>query len=466
VRRFSPVPYSLAKREITRREVRVRRPSSAWSLDWPDPARGRLQALLLGAWLCSSWPLAAAGGPRAEASGNQAGCGPAGAADGDRFSADSGHAWKGGPQTTNWWWQVSFASPRPVGAILQVQGDHPFVFTNAPARYAWQASLDGHSWHELSATRVADEQRCFRLHRLPASVQCRFLRLTIEAAAGEYPTLREVEFFPETQAIVSFPDWFIVVNTTHERWLPNHGQEFIPLARSTPEGKGLQAQQVWLTSFDEAFVSAEPRPLCAFLSGNFKDWCEIDRRWWCGTEQVLQAKRLPMWASCGGAQGLALLAEYGTAKAWDCPHCRDPDHPKTPIYTHIGHTAHKPCGDYSACEFERGKFAVRQISADPVFAGLPPAFESMESHCGQIEWAPAGWELVATAGPGTKTRTQCLRLKDHPVYAAQFHIEMSGTPEVSKQIMSNFLGLAKAWGGYNPHGKATPMRPPWSAPDR
>jgi len=74
----------------------------------------------------------------------------------------------------------------------------------------------------------------------------------------------------------------------------------------------------------------------------------------------------------------------------------------------------------------------------------------MESHCGQIEWPPLGWSLIATAGENTKTKMQCLRLNDHPIYAAQFHIEMAGTPEVSKQIMSNFLNVAKAWGGYRP----------------
>ena len=66
----------------------------------------------------------------------------------------------------------------------------------------------------------------------------------------------------------------------------------------------------------------------------------------------------------------------------------------------------------------------------------------MESHCGQIEWPPQGWELIATCGDGGKTKTQCLRLKDHLVYAAQFHIEMDGTPESSRRIMENFLGLA------------------------
>ncbi len=237
----------------------------------------------------------------------------------------------------------------------------------------------------------------------------------------------------------------MAVNTTHDIGLPGPGQEFIPLGRSCPGWENLQAQQVWVGNFNEEFVKVEPRPLCAFLSGNFKDWCEIDREPWRGTQQILRRGKLPMWASCGGAQGLAILAEVGVDKSWDCPHCRDSKNPKVPIYTHIGHTGQRPCGDYSACVFERGPHRVRKTRNDEVFHGLPSEFEVMESHCGQIEWPPTGWELIATAGIGTVTKTQCLRVKGRPIYAAQFHIEMRGTPDASQRIMSNFLKQAKQW---------------------
>ena len=119
-------------------------------------------------------------------------------------------------------------------------------------------------------------------------------------------------------------------------------------------------------------------------------------------------------------------------------------------------TAQRPCGDYSGCIFERGPHWVKAVAEDPVFKDLPREFQVMESHCGQIEWPPKGWSLIATAGPDTKTKTQCIRMNGRPIYAAQFHIEMTGTPETSRQIMANFLGIAKAWGGYNPDGGASP----------
>src|SRR5262249_4028858 len=161
------------------------------------------------------------------------------------------------------------------------------------------------------------------------------------------------------------------------------------------------------------------------------DWCEQKRENWRGTQEVLKKRNLPLWAACGGAQGLAILEDTGVAKRWDCPRCRDPKNPLLPIYTHIGHTGATACGDYSKNIFERGKYPVRQLTRDPAFAGLPDEFAIMESHCGQIEYLPKGWSLIVTKGADGKTKNQCLRVNDRYIYAAQFHIEMQGTPENS-----------------------------------
>ncbi len=380
--------------------------------------------------------------PEAASSTTNLGFNPRGAIDGNRFSTQS--AWKGATNHGRWWWQVDFSEPRAIGAILQIVGDHPFVFRAAPRRYVWQSSADGTEWLDLPETASSGEQRLFRIHRLKVSVTTRYLRLNILEAAGPSPTLREVEFYSDSHEPIPFPEWMLVVNSTHDPTLPNHGQEFIPLAQSCSPKSALQAQQIWLDAFNENFVEVEPRPLCGFLSGSFKDWCEVNRETWRGAQAILRGRRLPLWASCGGAQALAILAETGVDRPWDCPHCRDPQMPKTPIYTHIGHTGTRPCGDYSGCIFERGPHWVRTVTNDPVFKDLPTEFQVMESHCGQIEWAPAGWNLIATAGPGSKTKTQCLRTADFPIYAAQFHIEMEGTPTASTRIMSNFLAVARA----------------------
>ena len=390
-------------------------------------------------------------------------CPPHGAVDGERFALGSGHLWKGEEGRGPWWWQIRFPKTRDVGAILQILGDHEFVLRSAHRDSIWQWSTDGDVWKPLPETEVRIERRLVRLHRLKSVVRAQFLRLKIAGVEGSAPVLREVEFFPRSDSTVPFPEWIVAVNTTHDPALPGHGREFIPLAKASKGFEQLEAQQIWLPSLDEPFLRVEPRPLAVFLSGNFKDWCEVRRADWRGLEEVLRAGRVPIWGSCGGAQGLAILWERGAEKPWDCPHCRDPKDPKLPIYGHIGHTAAKPCGDYSGCIFERGPHKILKSRDDPAFEGLSREFSAVESHCGQIEHTPEGWLLVATAGEGTKTIAQCIRRVDRPIYAAQFHIEMQGTPESSTRIMANFLKLARAWGGYRIEEKLPflpePLRP-------
>lgn len=399
-----------------------------------------------------------AAAPETKALTTEPGTSPGGAIDGDRFSTETVHLWRGKAGEKSWWWEVHFPEPRTVGAILQVVGDNGLVLRNAPSNYVWQVSVDGLNWEDLPETSIAEERRTFRVHRLKTPRVVRALRLSIRAVSeGSAPTLREVEFFSESTAKVPFAPWAVIVTTTGQKKVPAEGISFATLARQCRGWESLQVQNVWLGDFQEAFLAVEPRPLCAFLSGNFIDWCQQDRTQWRGVEEILKDGRLPMWASCGGAQGLAILAENGAEKPWDCPHCRDLKAPRSPIYGHIGHTAKRPCGDYSACVFERGVYNVLQTTNDPAFANLPREFPAVESHCGQIEWAPRGWKLIATAGKGTLTKTQCLRLEDHPIYAAQFHIENAGAQATSRTIMANFLRLAHDWN--TAHADVKPGRP-------
>lgn len=395
----------------------------------------------------------------ASASTTASGSPASGAIDGNRFALQPGAFWKGASGEKTWWWQLRFSEPRPVGAILQVHGDQPSILSGAPSRYRWQASLDGQHWQDLSETEVRQERRLYRLHRLAAACRASYLRLVIDASLGEAPVLREVEVYADPSARIEFGDWIIAVNTaTQDRSLPGFAAGFERLVRECPGWENVCLQHVWLGDVDESFVAAEPYPLCALLSGNTLEWCQQPHEPWRGIQEVFQHRNLPIWAACGGGQALAILHETGVDKPWDCPRCRDPQAPKLPVYSHIGHSGPAKCGDYTKNIWERGKFNVRRVARDPVFQGLPDVFEVMESHVGQVAYVPDGWVRVATRGPGALTENQCLRVADRYIYAAQFHLEMAGTPENSRKIMGNFLRLAKAWGGYNPEGK--PVAPP------
>jgi hypothetical protein len=392
------------------------------------------------------------------ASSTAAGTAPGGAIDGDRFSVAAGSLWKGEANQGTWWWQIRFPQPRPVGAILQIHGDRPLSFRNAPRHYVWQHSEDGRNWQNWDETQVRRERRLFRLHRLAEVRDVQYVRLMIFESLDAAPALREVEFLAEPTATIEFPDWIAVVGTGEETSPPDAPGPFVNLARQCAGWEHSQFQQIPHGEFDEGFLASEPHLLCAFFTGSILDWCQVKREPWRGVQQVLQNRNLPIWGACGGAQILAILEETGVDRPWDCPRCRDPKNPKLPVYTHIGHTGEAPCGDYSKNIGERGKYEVRIIARDPVFEGLPELFETTEAHVGQIEYVPKGWVRMVTKGPKGLTENQCLRVADRFIYAAQFHMELPGTPEPSQRIMSNFLTAAKRWGGYNPQGK--PLAPP------
>lgn len=172
-----------------------------------------------------AYPVAASSSAREKSS-------PAGAIDGDRFSCEPHASWQGRGGEKEWWWQVEFPAERKLGAILQINGNHPLCLANGPKRYVWQISGDGKTWQDLDETAVADERRTFRLHRLKTSRTALFARLLIREALGDFPTLREVEFFDDPRAEVAFPPWAIVVSTTGSDKVPGAGIGFIPLARS------------------------------------------------------------------------------------------------------------------------------------------------------------------------------------------------------------------------------------------
>lgn len=375
------------------------------------------------------------------------------AADGDRFSTQRGKFWKGINSSKAWQWVADFGEPVSIGSILQIMGDEESFDSAAPISYVWQVSDDGATWRDLESTRMKADRRLYRIHRLSQPVRTTHLRLSITSTAGPPPSLREVEVYAESKAAISFPDWFFVVNSQdHETVAACY--MFYDLVRKCDGWNAATGQFLWHGHFDKENALAEPRPVCALLTGSTRDWCEVDRHSWLGVEKVLNDGQLPMWGACGGGQVLGILSDVGSGVPWDCPKCRDAHDPKLRIYGHIGlidGSKAVSCGDYSNNVYEIGPTAVKVVGNDPVFTGLPKEFLVPEYHCGQLEYVPKGWDLLVTKGPGGKTAVQCIKKRDACIYAVQFHIEMQGTPETSRQIMSNFLSRAKQWSREHNH---------------
>ena len=204
---------------------------------------------------------------------------PGGALNGDRFATCAGAAWQGQAESAGgWWWQVVFSSPHRIGSILQVNGQSGDVLACGPRDYIWQFSNDGDMWSDLKETHIVNEQRAFRVHRLEHAVEARWFRLRIDAATtvAEGPVLREIEFYPETDSRVTFPDWVLSVNIT-DRPASRDGLGHVDVLRAAVPDEKVLAQHVDVSSVTPEYVSVEPRPLCMFLSGSYRDWCEVDR---------------------------------------------------------------------------------------------------------------------------------------------------------------------------------------------
>jgi GMP synthase-like glutamine amidotransferase len=285
--------------------------------------------------------------------------------------------------------------------------------------------------------------------------------MSITNCFGLYPTIREVEFYNDSQANIAFDNWIVAVDVTNEPDGPyGNTQWFIDRARQCSGWENVLGQQLWVWGCNEDFLNIEPYPLCVFLSGSFDEWCQVNREYFAGIGDIITNANIPIWASCGGAQLMGLLEEPGWWNLWDCPRCRQRNHhnpPYSPIYGYIGYLnpAIEPglCGSYENNIYEIGDYLILKVGSDPVFNGLENQFCAYEYHCGQLNYLPVGWHQIGGAGSGTLTNMQCFRKDNTLIYGAQFHIKNESgyyvTNNNSRINMTNLLNLAMQSGGYH-----------------
>ena len=80
------------------------------------------------------------------------------------------------------------------------------------------------------------------------------LRMEVFECWGDHPTLREVEWFPETDSAIAFDEWVVSVQITEDPSRRN-SRQFIDLAHQCEAGKDLQGQEIWVGDFDESFLA-------------------------------------------------------------------------------------------------------------------------------------------------------------------------------------------------------------------
>lgn len=148
---------------------------------------------------------------------------------------------------------------------------------------------------------------------------------------------------------------------------------------------------------------AEPRPLefddyDVFMVGGSGDYGCVNntQSWFLRTQELLQAvveQGRPLFCSCFGHQALAsaLGGEVIT------------DRDRTEL------------GTFELSLTEQGK-------ADPLFGQLPARFKAQLGHNDHVVKLPRGAELLASS---ERCEIQAYRLVGKPVYATQFHPELS-----------------------------------------
>jgi len=400
--------------------------------------------------------------------------------DGDRYAVGERKCWRGALREKTWFWQIDFTKPKTVAKLLQIMGLDSHVLMSAPKDYIWQWSNDGKSWRDIPGSKVAGETRLFRIITFSTPLRARYFRIKITSATGSAPAIREIEMFSDRRDNVKADPWFYVVNAAVERrdrlTVLESMDGFLSAARQSEGWENVQAQDIQATDFNENTLKPEPSPFCAFMTGSFLDWCQVERSNYTGVEEVLKNRNLPIWASCGSAQLLLILEQHGSRVPWVCPHCEwtRPDYYKTAprpfVVGHVGCQGHPKCGElYGFCVGENNKqdipygqaeYSFTKVVPDPVFQGLPDPFRVVNRHWCEVKFLPQTWVLIATKCPGPEglTKHQIMRVRNRYIYACQGHPEMAayaggrdGLP-----LIKNFLDLAYGWGGYNQDGKDVP----------
>lgn len=141
-----------------------------------------------------------------------------------------------------------------------------------------------------------------------------------------------------------------------------------------------------LSGFDAVMVGGSGRYSCV---GNCEDWYSAA----CRTLETVLERRMPLFASCWGIQALGSVLGV-------------------PI---VHDVQNREIGTFEVHLTPEGQ-------ADPLFAGLPTSFSAQLGHQDRLSAVPPGATLLAWSD---RAPVQSFRLDGLPVYATQFHPEMT-----------------------------------------
>lgn len=344
--------------------------------------------------------------------------------------------------------------------------------------FAWAYLLRGQTdWRKIPQASVYANrfQLIFRFPPIRGVAKMRLLVRPrsadeLQLTGANNPCLRDARFFPERNAVIQTDPWYMSVATWEEgnRFDPmqHWGERFDPLPalRQALHEVGLTTasaspdlmDEMWIGDFGD-WVTQEPAPTAFLLSGNYKDYDQVDGKVYDGFYQFMRGRELnthavPMLGACGGHQLMAMAGAHPTEASFLTEFSGYQDSTSQVVVT-CSSVPEYACGTLTAeqCCYEGGAvnpfkdlvpnlpgLAMKNPYATPrwdmLFNMLPPdganamrSYLYHEDFVNPAKIAPL-FDVIATypsevsgLSRDNPALVQAMKLKQGPVYGTQFH---------------------------------------------
>lgn len=393
------------------------------------------------------------------------------------IDGDATTAWCAAPASQGDWIEFEFA-PRSLGAIHMRSGlsrDGRLV-GHKIRELSWSYRTRGSShWRRIqkASGKVGRYQLIFRFAELRDVVALKLevgprSAKELQVTGHNNPCLREVALFDRSDAAIATQPWYYLVSTweegasvyaplKHYDWRAFHVEEGLRSGLLEIAGKSPGPDfydELWIGELtrENTWLEQEPAPSGFLLSGNYKDYHDVDARVFQGFYEFMRDKKAeyPMLGACGGHQLMAMAVAHKSLEQFNSEF--SPDHPDQVVVTCSSVAAYK-CNGRSAkdCCYEGGfERPFKLISANVAEHAIANRYQSprrdmlfnllrddsgfrsylFHSDFVNPEKIAPHFDIIATypksaraLGPENPSLVQAMKLKGHPVYGTQFHFD-------------------------------------------
>lgn len=276
--------------------------------------------------------------------------------------------------------------------------------------FVWQASDDGKSWRDVPGA-GRDGDVTFRDILDFPPVSARYWRLLIRSWQGYAAQLNAVCLYRPGEPPAPKPPRAPYVLVVGDEV---NGYTFTQIARRVRSlGLGLGALVVPHYQVSLKMVRGlRPAPVAVILSGNNASYQNLPMFEYNGVFELVRGCKLPILGICAGHQMtvFAYGLTFARSMGWS---------------------------DITTLEPPARRQRIRQLAADPIFAGVPEPFTAAEVHGWAVYTLPPNYRALARS-----SYLQSLRRRDGLLYGVQFHPEIDAPYNQAQPVLRNFLKMA------------------------